>query len=70
MPTTAALTETNTGEPGAVKIACPVRRGAVGKGPDLGHLAGGLPSGSSEFAVSPPRVEDAGEYRRVVAEPF
>lgn len=42
----AALTKTDTGEPGAVKIACPVRRGDAGKGPDyLGHLAGVLPSG-------------------------
>jgi hypothetical protein len=42
-----ALTETDAGEPGAVKIARPVRRGAVGKGPDLGYLADGLPCGGS-----------------------
>lgn len=33
----------NTGEPGAGKLARPVRRGAVGKGPRQRDLAGGLP---------------------------
>src|SRR5712691_7006788 len=33
----------STGEPGAVNAACPVREGAVGKGPGNGYLVGGLP---------------------------
>ena len=35
--------EVSAGEPGAVKAASPVRRGAVGKGPLARHLAGRLP---------------------------
>ena len=43
----------STGEPGAVKAARPVRRGADGKGLGNQHLAGGLPyftSGSTGAA--------------------
>jgi hypothetical protein len=43
MPSADLRNYSSTGEPGAVKAACPVRRGADGKGPCKRYLAGGLP---------------------------
>ncbi|MGH3903797.1 MAG: hypothetical protein ACRDTE_06365 [Pseudonocardiaceae bacterium] len=42
------IMETDAGEPDAMKVARPVRRGAVGKGPDPGHLADGLPNSNTQ----------------------
>src|SRR4051794_30591908 len=39
----ASVADNDTGEPGAGKPACPVRRGVFGKGPQTRDLAGHLP---------------------------